>query len=161
MLDSKFWPVLRSPSMTIECRYEKLIKVGVAVQKLARVDGREASMVEQVRIGRFVRAVMVELGPCEELRNKIVNSYGVPRQDNPNIFDLTKDPKRRAEYDAEMKKWAEVVVPIQASPLPPDLHALANLDVGDQIALLEAGLIVLPDVPEEDAPPAKKPTPTS
>lgn len=144
--------------MTIECKYEKLIKVGTAVQKLARVDGKSASMVEQVRIGRFVRAVMAELGPCEELRNKILNSYGTPRQENPNIFDLTKDPKRRAEYDAEMKKWAEVEVLIQTAPLPPDLHAKANLDVGDQINLLEAGLITLPDVPEENA---KKPEPTS
>lgn len=136
--------------MTITCRYEKLIKVGVAVQKLAQVDGKSASMVEQVRIGRFVRAVMAELRPCEELRNKIVDAYGTPRKDNPGIFDLTTDPKRRAEYDAEMKKWAEVEVEVQASPLPPDLHAKANLDVGNQLSLLEAGLITLPDVPTEE-----------
>jgi hypothetical protein len=132
--------------MAIKCTYRQLaalrdqtdregsIVVG-PMSKLNKVDEQTVtSIVDRVRIARFIKAIITETVEYEKTHLELLKKYGVQDEKNKAVYIIP--PDKREDYHTEMKKLEEQEVEVNVVPLPSSVIEKVSLTVGD-LAVLE------------------------
>lgn len=136
----------------IKCTFRDLSKLrdvrGIPgpFTKLASADEARLSLVDRMRVSRFLKPLLAETAIFERDYMTLLEKYGTRRKDDPAIvFDiaLEDDGKggtrineaRRREFNVEQEKLHEMEREIVVLPLPRSIYEKLSLTAGDLLAL--------------------------
>lgn len=136
----------------IKCTFRDLSKLrdvrGIPgpFTKLASADETRLSLVDRVRVSRFLKPLLAETAVFERDYMALLERYGTRRKDDPAIvFDIALEDdgkggtqvneKRRKEFIVEQEKLYEMECEIAILPLPRSIYEKLSLTAGDLLAL--------------------------
>jgi len=139
--------------MAIKCTFRQLASLRDQIDskgapipgpmtKLNKVDESSVpSIVDRVRIARFIKAIIAETVEYEKVHLDLLKKYG--EQDAENKLRYLIPPEKMQEYQTEMQKLDGTETEVSVVPLPASVIEKVSLSVGD-LAALEP-FIVLPE----------------
>jgi hypothetical protein len=102
--------------------------------KLAQADDKQVPLLmDRIRIGRFVRAVVTEIKEMETDAMELLRKYGKQNEQNPTNFHIP--PESRDQFNKENSRLNETECEIRVLPLPESVYGKLPLTSGDLMAL--------------------------